>query len=590
MLESLCVLVYNLYNPSTDDLNFITEFNSGNIKYFSAVVNNNILTTSRGVLYASSLSDSNNLSIPIDTLSPSGNFKMKEYGGLAILFGTDAIFRTDGTPGGTFKIADVGVEIDPFIIEDKLDAYEHNGILYFNGINQQGGNLWRSDGTTAGTYLIKDFSPSEDINHNFINFITYRDSLYFSVSPQGLGVTDGTEIGTFAKDEFAPFHFVHDSILYLFKSNSIGSYEPTTNEFTSLFTIRDPVEYYPMGHRFLITQSRFGQENFYVSNGTIEGSQTVIGDENFSNNQIISFQGKVYYTKSDEITGNELWVTDGTLEGTTLIEDQVPGTGGLSPSGFLNHNGRLIFKNAASASIYGQELFFLDNFFFPNVDGITYNDRNENGRRDLFERRLPSLRIELLDDEKSTYTNQSGYFGFEINDITNKRLKAYDNICWEPIIVEKPIALGAVSNNFGYRLKTGLNALAAEVDVNYSPVRCNSEGRIWLNLINSSCDSTYAGKMEVKLDSLITLISASTDFTIENDTYIFHFDSIQSGEEYSLKLNVRHANELNTGALLTSSVETLALVDNNYFSLGISTTSEILRCAYDPNDKLVSPS
>src|ERR1700755_2231270 len=61
------------------------------------------------------------------------------------------LWRSDGTDGGTFLLADIRPGSDTSYPEDLVVI---GGTLYFSaddGVN--GRELWRSDGTVAGTYM-----------------------------------------------------------------------------------------------------------------------------------------------------------------------------------------------------------------------------------------------------------------------------------------------------------------------------------------------------------------------------------------------------------------------------------------------------
>lgn len=74
------------------------------------------------------------------------------------------------------------------------------GILYFPFADDlKGCELWRTDGTTNGTYMVKDINP--DDLHSFPGFLLAHEGwLYFSALKEGFGFelwkTDGTESGT----------------------------------------------------------------------------------------------------------------------------------------------------------------------------------------------------------------------------------------------------------------------------------------------------------------------------------------------------------------------------------------------------------
>ncbi|MBV9735171.1 MAG: Hint domain-containing protein [Acidisphaera sp.] len=64
---------------------------------------------------------------------------------------------------------------------------------------------------------------------------------------------------------------------------------------------------------------------------------------------------ELYFAADDGVHGTELWASDGTVQGTTLVDDLVPGSGGSNPSSFGVLNGTLYFTAydaAGDAQLY----------------------------------------------------------------------------------------------------------------------------------------------------------------------------------------------------------------------------------------------
>src|SRR5690606_25151608 len=89
--------------------------------------------------------------------------------------------------------------------------------------------------------------------------------------------------------------------------------------------------------------------NSLINQGSISGDPeyTTVGN-------------KVFFVASEPLTGKELYVTDGTTGGTTLI-DINPGKGASSPAGLTEMNGVLYFSATdGSQSTAGTELWRSD--------------------------------------------------------------------------------------------------------------------------------------------------------------------------------------------------------------------------------------
>jgi ELWxxDGT repeat protein len=107
------------------------------------------------------------------------------------------LWRSDGTPGGTFLVK-------PDICPDPADlspvAVVAGGSLFFAGFDAEAGcELWRSDGTAAGTGRVADLSPGTD-DSSPRSFTALGGRAFFTrdlpFDEGGFWVTDGTAEGT----------------------------------------------------------------------------------------------------------------------------------------------------------------------------------------------------------------------------------------------------------------------------------------------------------------------------------------------------------------------------------------------------------
>jgi ELWxxDGT repeat protein len=216
------------------------------------------------------------------------------------------LWRTDGSPDGTVLVKD----IDPGYTNTAIYGLtELNGQLYFSAKSATGGReLWRTDGSEAGTVLVKDINPGPaSANPGGLSLL--NGSLYFWADDGVHGVelwrTDGSAAGTSLVTDITP------------DGQSI-----TTD-----------LELHRVGSRLLFTRSdaAHGTE-LWQSDGSAAGTGMVkdIAAGPPSGVQLSLYfartmGGAIYFTANDGIHGNELWRSDGTEAGTAMVKDVQPG-------------------------------------------------------------------------------------------------------------------------------------------------------------------------------------------------------------------------------------------------------------------------
>jgi ELWxxDGT repeat protein len=122
--------------------------------------------------------------------------------------GADGLWSSDGTPAGTVQVA-TGMGEPTWLTVN-------GSTLYFSGVNAAfGSEPWKSDGTTVGTAPIEDLNtdPSPIFPGRTLSSFPYKFTVsggvtYFGAEPvtnsQQLWRTDGTAAGTFALTSLSP--------------------------------------------------------------------------------------------------------------------------------------------------------------------------------------------------------------------------------------------------------------------------------------------------------------------------------------------------------------------------------------------------
>ncbi|MBV5342781.1 T9SS type A sorting domain-containing protein [bacterium] len=208
------------------------------------------------------------------------------------------LWKTDGTEAGTtlVKVLDKTSQGTNYDISFKGALYLFRGGAYF----------MKSDGTSAGTVLVKTF-----LNYS-TGAVIFQNNLYFSASTvagTGLYKSDGTAAGTvFVTNKNYGNLVVSGSYIY---------FEGADNE-------------------------------LWRTDGTTSGT-VLVKDINpaaglgGNPTSLIDVNGTLFFRANDGINGLELWKTDGTTTGTVMLKDIMAGSSGTSLHYLTNVNGILYF-------------------------------------------------------------------------------------------------------------------------------------------------------------------------------------------------------------------------------------------------------
>jgi ELWxxDGT repeat protein len=196
----------------------------------------------------------------------------------------------------------------------------YGGKMYFyadDGVH--GGELWSSDGTSAGTQLVKDLNPLG--NSEITELTAVNGNLVFSAANANgyeLWVSDGTDAGTFMVLDINP-----------------GSASSVPTEFTVIGN-----------QAFFQADDGINGPELWATDGTTAGThlvKNINATEGSYPSQLIAYNGKLIFRAYTNETGDELWTSDGTEAGTVLLMDIFPGGDGY-PRLFHEFNGLLYFR------------------------------------------------------------------------------------------------------------------------------------------------------------------------------------------------------------------------------------------------------
>ncbi len=231
------------------------------------------------------------------------------------------LFVSNGTAAGTVLTKDINPGTGGAGI-----AYlcVYNGKVYFTAGGTDGTGLYVTDGTTAGTKLVKAFTGYGSKDARYL--VVHNEKLYFGASNNGnftqqdLYESDGTEAGTVLINDFSSSSSKMEknligskgiySAIYSVGSPTIWFYNTVTKQsvsilstgsgdFTTLTTFKGK-DYFILGKKL------------YVTDGTAAGTKELKAFDDNIFDAIVKTDTKLFVRGKTAATGDELWTYDPT--------------------------------------------------------------------------------------------------------------------------------------------------------------------------------------------------------------------------------------------------------------------------------------
>jgi ELWxxDGT repeat protein len=251
-----------------------------------------------------------------------------------------ALWNSDGTAAGTVLVKDQITTME----SELSNLASIGGTVFFNAPYQGFTYLWKTDGTAAGTI------PLEELGAEHLTAV--NDKVFFTAwtdTGNELWVSDGTENGTkLVKDIHhgthkechgagGPRHNGRGNLCYNVPNDSDPQWLTDVSG-TLFFTAYDGTGRY-----------------LWKSDGTRGGTTVVktIGAAHLTN-----VNGTLFFSGPAGGTGWELWKSDGSSEGTVLVHDSAPGIASGNPENLTDVDGTLLFTT--DDGIHGRELWKSD--------------------------------------------------------------------------------------------------------------------------------------------------------------------------------------------------------------------------------------
>ncbi|MBB6612674.1 T9SS type A sorting domain-containing protein [Pontibacter sp. Tf4] len=205
--------------------------------------------------------------------------------------GKTNLWKSDGTIDGTVPV--FGAATEPFANAASLFAYK-DALYFVAHTNAAGAELWRTDGTAAGTAMVKDIAPGALSAISKPHFAVWQDKLYFAADDGTYGTelwqTDGTAGNT------------------RLVANIAAGASPAM-----------PQHLTPAGDKlyFNATTPDTGSELWVTDGQTATLAAEMVPGANHSDpTNLLLVNGKLYFMANSADAGRQLWVlSDGKVTG-----------------------------------------------------------------------------------------------------------------------------------------------------------------------------------------------------------------------------------------------------------------------------------
>ena len=217
---------------------------------------------------------------------------LTSYNGLVVFHvadstGDEALWRSDGTPAGTFVLHETGA-LTP---QQPGNIAVSHGALYFGVYTDSAdASVWSTDGTTAGTTQVMAFTNAASAVQSLTDM---AGTLYFTGDSGSLWKTDGSAAGTVELGGSNVRQITPAGSLVFFRS-STGIPALSVSDGTAAGTV-------------MLKQFQASTQGSEIE------ELTAVGDKVFFTASNWAFQG------GNPFTPYELYVTDGTQAGTTAL-------------------------------------------------------------------------------------------------------------------------------------------------------------------------------------------------------------------------------------------------------------------------------
>lgn len=267
---------------------------------------------------------------------------------LGVTNNAEQLWVSDGTPENTtqirsFPLGGAGTNFDLRVVGNSVVFVGDDSPIGGGGFGRE---LWRTDGTPAGTTVAVDLNPGS--GNGLTPPVRQRGDQIYWLGSDGINrrvwSSDGTPTGTVAASAPLP-------------SGLSQAPQLATGARATFFIAND---------------STIVGDALYATDGTEDGTVFLTTLRAFSQTdravELVVVGNTAFFVATSDETGEELWRSDGTVDGTRVAADIVPGSGASLPQNIAHIDGDIYFS--AFTSDTGRELYKLTSNIAPWFDQV----------------------------------------------------------------------------------------------------------------------------------------------------------------------------------------------------------------------------
>ena len=307
-----------------------------------------------------------------------------------------------------YQVADLGPPVSSHVddVRETNEIVEAGGLLFFfQNDGSNGRELWRSDGTALGTFMVRDLCPGSCGSRNmYSNPLAAVGNYVFFAGNDGvhgleLWVTDGTAPGTRLVLDLVPGWESSIPRLMTAAAGQLFFVAQVNGELPSLWrsdgTAKGTYRISPAGVSFDESSSILpATEGLFLCNATVSGSYRLWWTDGTEagTNELAGIHcdystwlsgppgavlpdGDLIFSGGPHNGGHELWRSDGTPDGTSLLVDLWPGAFGASmPQNFARMGSEIIFNAYTADPPPGTRALFRTDGTAPGTSQIPTPD------------------------------------------------------------------------------------------------------------------------------------------------------------------------------------------------------------------------